>query len=465
MKPTSARRVERRRKNATVVRRARPARPAGQAGAPRAWIVTADMGLGHQRAAWPLRDVAEGGIMTLGKASNTSPSEHRLWEQVRRSYEFLSRTKSWPIIGNFVFGLLDRMQNIPRFYPVRDMSKPSFQVIWLKRLIARGMCGGMMDAIRGNPLPLVTTFYAPAIAADLAGYTPTYCVICDAEINRAWVAEKPRESRIVYLVPCGRAVRRLNEYGIPDERIWLTGFPLPTECLGDRSLNVLRRDLGQRLHYLDPLNRFWPLHGRNIEYFLGRENCRFLRQRVLSVTFGVGGAGAQVDIAHTVAHSLREKIVQGEIRLSILAGIRPDVKARLEAIRRELAAPQIRIIAGTSLEEYFHEFAQCMKSTDILWTKPSELSFYCGLGIPIIMAPTIGSQEQYNQAWLLEIQAGFPQQDPQYTDEWLLDLVKAARLADAAWDGFLKARKFGTYKIHEIIRTGRMKMESSVLLR
>ena len=299
----------------------------------------------------------------------------------------------------------------------------------------------------------------------MAGYTPTYCVVCDAEINRAWVAENPRESRIVYLAPCGRAVRRLNEYGIPNERIWLTGFPLPTECLGNRSLNVLRKDLGQRLHYLDPLNRFWPLHGRNIEYFLGKENCRFLRQRVLTVTFGVGGASAQVDIAHTIAHSLREKITRGEVRLNILAGVRPEAKATLEAIRKELSAPQIRIIAGTSLEEYFHGFADCMRTTDILWTKPSELSFYCGLGIPVIMAPTIGSQEEYNKAWLLEIQAGFPQQDPQYTDQWLLDLVKAGRLADAAWDGFLKARKFGTYKIHEIIRTGNMKMETSVLLR
>ena len=270
----------------------------------------------------------------------------------------------------------------------------------------------------------------------MAGYTPTYCVICDAEVNRAWVAENPRDSKIVYLAPCGRAVRRLNEYGIPNERIWLTGFPLPVECLGNRNLNVLRKDLGQRLRYLDPLNRFWPLHGRNIEYFLGKENCKPLKQRVLTVTFGVGGAGAQVDIAHTIAHSLREKIARGEIRLNILAGVRAEVRARLEAIRKELAAPQIRIVTGTGLEEYFHGFAECMRTTDILWTKPSELSFYCGLGIPVIMAPTIGSQEEYNQAWLLEIQAGFPQQDPQYTDQWLLDLVKAGRLADAALGRF-----------------------------
>mgnify|MGYP000615819228 CR=1 FL=1 len=43
--------------------------------------------------------------------------------------------------------------------------------------------------------------------------------------------------------------------------------------------------------------------------------------------------------------------------------------------------------------------------------------------------------------------------------------LREGRLAGAGWDGFLHARKFGTYKIHEIIRTGAMKMESSVLLR
>ena len=59
-----------------------PAPPKG----PRAWLTTANMGLGHQRAAYPLRDIAEGGIITLGKAENTSPSEQRLWERLRKSY-------------------------------------------------------------------------------------------------------------------------------------------------------------------------------------------------------------------------------------------------------------------------------------------------------------------------------------------------------------------------------------------
>ena len=431
----------------------------------RAWVATADMGLGHQRAAYPLRDVAEGGLITLGTVENTSNSEHKLWERMRRSYEFLSRTKSWPIIGNAVFGILDRVQNIPPFYPMRDLSHASFQVIWLKKLIESGLCAGLMEKMRKKPLPLLTTFYAPSIAADMAGFGRVYSIICDAEVNRAWVAENPKESKITYLAPCGRAVRRLNEYGIPNERIWLTGFPIPLELLGDENLTVLKWDFGQRLHYLDPTERFWPLHGLNVEHFLGAKNCRFAKERVLTISFGVGGAGAQTDIAYQVARSLREKIAKGEINYNILAGIRPEVAQYLENLKKELALPQIKIIYGKTLEEYFRGFTQCMRTTDIIWTKPSELSFYCGLGIPIIMAPHIGSQEDYNQAWLLEIQAGFPQQDPQYTDQWLMDLVRAGRLADAGWNGFLKARKYGTYKIHEILRTGTMERETSVLRR
>jgi len=345
------------------------------------------------------------------------------------------------------------------------MSSPSFQVGWLKGLIEKGMCASMLEKVREKPLPLVTTFYTPSIAADLAGYSRVYSVICDAEINRVWVAEDPKKSKIVYLVPCGRAVRRLNQYGIPNERIWLTGFPIPIELLGDRNLSVLKWDFGQRLHYLDPGERFWPLHGRNVEHFLGKENCRFARERVLTITFGVGGAGAQTDIAYAIAKSLRDKLVKGEVALNILGGVRPEVSEFLENMKKDLKCPNIRLIWGSTLEEYFGRFTQCMRTTDILWTKPSELSFYCGLGIPIIMAPHIGSQEDYNQAWLLEIQAGFPQQDPQYTDQWLLDLVRAGRLADAAWDGFLKARKYGTYKIHEILQTGTMERETSVLRR
>jgi hypothetical protein len=106
-----------------------------------------------------------------------------------------------------------------------------------------------------------------------------------------------------------------------------------------------------------------------------------------------------------------------------------------------------------------------MRTTDILWTKPSELSFYAGLGIPIIMTPSIGSQERFNKQWLHEIHAGMRQENPDYTDQWLYDLLDNGTLADMAWSGFLKARKLGTEKIVEILKTGTMKQSNSPLER
>ena len=431
----------------------------------RAWVVTADMGLGHQRAAWPLRDLAEGGIMTLGRPENTDAAEHAQWARLRGGYEFVSRTKSWPIIGPAIFGGMDRLQNITAFYPMGDKSKPSYQVKWLKGLIHKGMCGGMLETIKAKPLPLVTTFYTPAIAADMAGYSRIYSILCDAEVNRIWVAEDPRKSRIVYLVPSGRTVGQLKQYGVPDERIWVTGFPLPLELLGDHTLPILRRDVAQRLHRLDPGNRFWPMHRQEAEHYLGAANCRPPRDKIPRIAFAIGGAGAQTEIAHAIALSLRQRIVRGEARLTILAGIRPQVAEFVESMKKDLDLPQVELVFGATLEEYFRAFAECMHSTDILWTKPSELSFYCGLGIPIIIAPTIGSQERHNRDWLVEIQAGYVQGDPRYADEWLFHLLEGGRLADAAWDGFLKARKYGTYKIREVIEHGTMERESSVLRR
>ena len=431
------------------------------------WVVTVDMGLGHQRAVHPLAHLAEGGILTIGAESTGDPDERKLWRRMRNTYEFLSRVRSIPVVGKPLFGLLDAVQNIPPFYPISDMSNPSFQVKLISSFIDRGLCRGMLERIKDKPLPLVVSYPVPALAADKNGYGLIYCIICDAEISRAWVAENPHSSRIKYLAPCGRAVMRLRSYGVPDERIFLTGFPFPREVLGGKNLDTLRSDMAQRLFYLDPNNRFWPLHDRNISHFLGRGNCRPRGERKLTITYAVGGAGAQKEIGYQLAQSLRNKIREGEIRLNLVAGVREDVKDYFEELKSELfpGSPNLRIIYSPGKDAYFQEFSRVIRETDLLWTKPSELSFYCGLGIPIIISPPIGAQEVYNKKWLLEVQAGIPMEDPKYTDQWLLDLLYEGRLAESAWDGFLKARKYGTYKIEEILETGAMARETSPLKR
>jgi hypothetical protein len=434
---------------------------------PKAWVATVDMGLGHQRATYPLRYLAEGEIITVGGSAASDPEEKKLWDRMRNTYEFLSRVRKAPIVGKALFGMLDALQSIPSFYPIRDMSAPSYQVKLLGRFIDRGLCKGMIDKINTKPLPLITSYLAPAIAADKAGYSRIYCIICDAEISRAWVAENPRKSRIHYLAPCGRAVMRLKSYGVPDERVFLTGFPFPLDSLGNANVDILRADMAQRLFYLDPNDRFWPLHERNVVHFLGKGNCRFKKDRRLTITYAVGGAGAQKEFGYQIAKSLRDKLKTGEVALNLVAGVREEVNSFFEQTKEELlpGCPYVRIVYSPLIEEYFRAFAQAIRTTDILWTKPSELSFYCGLGIPIIMSPSIGAQEVFNRRWLLEIQAGISQEDPEYTGEWLFDLWQEGRLAESAWDGFLKARKYGTYKIQEILETGTMARETSPLKR
>ena len=431
------------------------------------WLVTADMGYGHLRAVEPLRALAEDRIIVIGYNDSASAVEKKLWAQMLRTYELISRAHSIPVIGRMIFKLLDSFLYIPSFYPIRNLSETTFQVAMLTSFIKRGLCSGMLQMIGTKNLPLVTSFYAPAIAADMSGYEKIYCIICDADLNRVWAAKEPSESRINYFAPCGKAAQRLQAYGVPRERIFLTGFPLPEELLGGKDLPILRHDLGQRLHYLDPNNRFWPLHSKNIEHFLGKEQCVFTKSRKLTITYTVGGAGAQKEIGEKIAVSLKSRLQTGDIKLNLVAGTKLNVRTFFDEVKHRIAPDNdaIEVIYGDTPLEYFEKFNAVLRVTDILWTKPSELSFYTALGLPIIMSPAIGSQEHFNRQWLLDIQAGIKQEKPEYTDQWLFDWLANGRFADAAWSGFLKARKLGKYNIEEILEKGTMSQESSPLMR
>ncbi len=425
----------------------------------RAWVVGVNMGLGHKRAVAPLASIAEGGILIANDPAVATPEEMGLWEGVLELYERLSRIKKVPLIGPLLFGIMDWFQKIQPAYPRVDLSKPSVGNKMVDSTLRKGLCQGMLDHIKTKPLPLVTSHFQPALAADRAHYGRIYCIICDSDINRVWVASDPRASKIEYLVPCGAAMRRLKQYGVPDERIYMTGFPLPLELLGDESLHVLKSDLGQRLRYLDPIDRFWPLHDRSIVHFLGEDNCAFRKERTLTITYAVGGAGAQREIGAAALESLSGKIREGVLAMNLVCGVRPEVREYFETVVKGLGLedrPNVRVIGGRGEADYFSSFTESLRTTDILWTKPSELSFYVGLGIPLLIAPPIGSQEIFNRHWLEEVQAGIPQDDPRYADQWLYELLEQGRFAEAAWSGFLKARKYGTYRIHELLATGAM---------
>jgi hypothetical protein len=425
------------------------------------WVVSADMGYGHQRAVYPLKYLSRNRIILNANTSPyTSLKERRLWKEMLKTYEFMSRAGKLPLIGRFLSKTLDSLLYIPSFYPLKDRSNSTLQVRYLKLTISKGLCDGIIEQIIQPELPLITSFYSSAIAAEMAGHDPVYCIICDTDMSRAWVPENAYDSRILYFVPGTVAAQRLHSYGVPEKNILVTGFPLPLELLGDRTLNTLKKNLKRRIINLDLTGSFYNLYKHSINAYLqemGRKSSEISSQkRSLTITYAVGGAGAQKEIGRQIAQSLADEIIAGKVILNLVAGTRKEIRDYFNRVKGQITygSENVNILWAEDNESYFELFNRYLHVTDILWTKPSELSFYCALGIPIIMTPAIGPQEKCNQRWLREIGAGIKQQNPEFTHQWLFDLLNRGRLAEAAWNGFLKARKFGTYNILDFLESG-----------
>jgi len=424
------------------------------------YIVAVDMGYGHQRAAYPFLDTAAGGnIINANKYQGITKKERKVWQSGRKWYEIISRYKNVPIIGTTAFKIMDSMQKIEPFYPRRDLSKNSTQQKYFYNQVKNGLGKDLIKELNKNPFPLVTTFFVPAYFAEYYGYKgKIYCVICDADIARAWAPLNPKTSKINYLAPNKRVKERLKLYGVSPDKIFVSGFPLPKENIGGLNQSILKHDLKSRLYNLDPNKVYARKYSKLIEDYLCPVKDIKKNKHPLTITFAVGGAGAQRDIGLTIVRRLKRHIRENKIKINLVAGSRNDVYIFFKNAIKESnldKCDNVRIIYSDDKLKYFEIFNRILRTTDILWTKPSELTFYSGLGIPIIMAKPIGSQEHYNRDWLLAIGAGIDAQDPRYVDEWLFDWLDSGWLAEAAMQGFLDAPKMGTYHIEDIVLKGR----------
>jgi len=217
-------------------------------------------------------------------------------------------------------------------------------------------------------------------------------------------------------------------------------------------MEILKHDLENRILNLDPQKKYCQQYKVLIDKYFG-----YLAKKSdhpLTIMFAVGGAGAQKEIGIKIIKSLIKKIKARKVKVILVAGIREKVKEYFEENIKKLRLGKnknIEILFGQDIEEYFKKFNLALRKTDILWTKPSELSFYTALGLPIIIAPPIGSQEEFNKKWLLRLGSGIPQENPNYTAQWLFDFLESGRFAEAAMQGFIEAEKLGTFKIKEII--------------
>ncbi len=433
----------------------------GEGGA--AYVVAVSMGYGHERAASALRSIAVGKKIIL---ANTYPGipdrDFKIWHTGQVWYERISRFKRVPIIGQLAFEIMDRMQRIQPFYPRRDLSAPTLQIRQTYALIRKANnCRHLIEQLSKKPKPLISTFMTPAFAAEEFGYPEDiYINICDADVSRAWVPLDPRKSRIKYFAPTGRVVERLRLYGVRKENILFTGFPLPMENIGGPEAKFLLDDIHRRMCNLDPHGVFASKYKFLLEAHFGKNYCDRLgkAKSPVSLTFAVGGAGAQREMGVQLATSLARDILDNKLVLNLVAGTRPEVggffhqELSKTPLKRALADGRLNILATTNRAEYFAEFNKLIRRTDILWTKPSELSFYTGLGLPILMAPTVGSQEDFNRNWLYQTGGGTDALNPALANEWLWDWIKGGALARMAWNGYTNAPTHGSYRIEDVVK-------------
>lgn len=414
------------------------------------WLVSVNMGYGHQRTAYPFKDFAyKRKVMNVNDYEGMPLKDRKIWEGSKRFYDFVSRFKRVPVLGSIAFSLFDEFQKILEFYPKRDLSRPNFMIKRMYRLFEKGWGKDFIEKLGKEPLPLLNTFFTSAFMAEFFDYPgEIFCTVCDADISRSWAPLNPKKSRIKYFAPNSRTVERLKMYGIREENIFLTGYPLPLENIGSKEMEVLKEDLGRRLLNLDPEKEYYGKYSLLVDKHV--KPLPEEKTHNLTIAFCIGGAGAQCDIALEMIKSFSKEIRSKEINIIIMAGIRRTVRDFFVREIKKLKLSSVKIVYSEKIEDYFKKFNKEIKETDILWTKPSELSFYTALGIPIIIAPPIGSQEDFNKKWLLQTGAGIPQEKPSYAREWIFDWLKKGRFADSAMRGFISSKKLGTHDIKEI---------------
>src|SRR5467141_452890 len=393
-------------------------------------VAAIDMGYGHLRPAAALADHLGTEVLQMDRPPLGHARDRAFWNPVRTLYEPLTRLSQMPGIGFPLRTLLNTITAIPPLWPFRDLSGPSQGTRWMRKAAKIGVGRKLAEHLRETSAPLLATFYAAPILAELHGAERLHCVVTDSEVNRVWAPPDSRSTNIIYFAPTDPARRRMESYGVPRSRVRVTGYPLPGELVG-RDRSALKRNFRARMDRI------------------GKKGGAPL------IVFAVGGAGVHVPLAKTLLLGMEKQIRDGTLRLALVAGIRKKVASTLSAT---LAERGLAGHAGTELLydpdvfSYIRRFNALLARADALWSKPSELTFFAGLGLPFIAAPPVGAHEGRNLRWATDRGAALPQHDPQIAGQWLLEWVEDGVLASAAEAGMCLPQT-GVYEIADQVNS------------
>jgi hypothetical protein len=316
--------------------------------------------------------------------------------------------------------------------------------------ISRGWGKHLIRQLDKTPLPLVTTFYLPAFMAETFHYSKDiYCIVADVDVSRMWAPLRPEQSRIKYLVATHRVKEKLISYGVKRENIFLTGYPLQAKELSD-----LKFEFSQRLCNLDPSGIYHKQYDFLVDKYSDKKIS--VSNHPLSILFAATKKGKAASFGGQMIKSLKQQIVDGAVKIFISVGTNVKLQdyflthINLSGLSGQLGK-NLEIIWSDNTDDYFAKFNSVLKTVDIIWSNPSELCFYGGWGIPLILTPPSGISEKINANWLIKSGLGLLQDNPKTTNKWLFEFLNEGWLAEAAMKGYLEIPKDGLEKIKEII--------------
>ncbi len=409
----------------------------------RAVVAAIDMGYGHLRPAAALADFLGTEVQQMDRPPLGALKDQRFWDRNRERYEPLTRFSQLPGVGAPMRAVLNTITAIPQPWPAQDLSGPTQGTRWMLRAAKDGVGQALAEHLKATQAPLLSTFYAAAILAEIHGAERLHCLITDSDINRVWAPPDSQKTRIRYFAPSERALRRMLSYGVPPERIRMTGYPLPHALVGGRERTALKANLAARLSRL-------RVRGRLREMAEAELGPLPVAHEPPLIVFAVGGAGAQVPLAKQLVRGLRPQIDAGVLRLALVAGRRTEVAAALkDALEDAGLDGRVEVLEDPDVFGYIRRFNALLAGADALWSKPSEMTFFAGLGLPFISAPPVGVHEGWNLRWATDRGAALPQHDPAACGDWLQEWIEDGVLAGAAWAGFTRLPQLGLYEIAE----------------
>jgi len=395
-------------------------------------LVAVRMGYGHLRPAQALAELAGVSVREADQPPLADRRDRMLWLASRIFYEGISRLSLAPLLGRPAAAMLDAVTRIPSHDPACDLARPDAGTRWLGVAIRLDFGRRLAKWLERRQAVLVSTFYAPALAAAAHGHRPVLLVVTDTEVARAWVPENPSSRAIVYCVPAEVTRRRLMLYGVPEECIRVTGFPLPPSLSQEAAAARLFEARCRRFQ-----GAGGPFH----------------------LVLAIGGAGAQADLVLEMAHGLLPLVRAGRLRLSLVAGTHRVLARRFAAAAaawgRQVTLPagSLTVLAEATEERLFSRFNRLLEDADLLWTKPSELVFFAALGLPLVLAPPVGAQEKANRRWLLHAGAALDQPPPREAAHWFEERLADGSLLARAQAGYRRLPRRGAWNVLTIARS------------